>query len=661
MRTKLLFLLFLFCSISTFSTTFQIADQAAFNAFNWSGLVAGDRAQLQRGVQYYGSITLPTSGTAENPIIIEAYGTGADPIITGFTTVTSWTNLGSNIWESTIAVSALSTCNIVTVNDINTPMGRYPNANAANGGYLTFQSHSGLTSITSSSLTGTPNWTGAEAVIRTLRYVLERKVITSQSGGTLNFAATGNTPRDNYGFFIQNDSRTLDYQNEWYYNTKTKKLKIFSISQATNVMVTSVDRLLTVTGDYITVDGIDFVGANDIAVYNVLSSVDHFVFKNCKILFSGNEAMKFQGSYLTIETNIISDSNYKGVDISGSSNVVFRSNTIQNTAINEGQGFSSTNNSNSLVAQNVTSATIEYNQITNTGYCGIYFYGNSITVKNNFIDTFCTILDDGGGIYTYTGSQAEMTSCKIEGNIVLNGVGAYNGTDNTTNYAEGIYLDNNSKNVEVVGNTIAFCSHYGIFLHDSFYTNTHNNTCFFNSTKQIMFLDDETPSGTSTNNDITDNIFVSSSTADNVAEYSCVEGAVINENGILDNNFYVQVNKESTTIRYWSTVQPAANHSLTEWKTFSGQDVNSKGSPKSINSDSDIELRYNDTSTAQPISFSWAGIDMDGTQYLINPTLQPYSSLVLIKNIPNPTGTKKPYGANGVMWKTKTGLPIGGE
>jgi hypothetical protein len=34
-----------------------------------------------------------------------AYGTGANPIITGFTTVSSWSNLGGNIWESTSAVS----------------------------------------------------------------------------------------------------------------------------------------------------------------------------------------------------------------------------------------------------------------------------------------------------------------------------------------------------------------------------------------------------------------------------------------------------------------------------------------------------------------------------------------------------------------------------
>ena len=70
--------------------------------------VAGDRLLLKRGGTYYGDWTITRSGSAGNPITIGAYGTGANPIITGFTTVSAWTNLGSNIWESTNTVSAVS-------------------------------------------------------------------------------------------------------------------------------------------------------------------------------------------------------------------------------------------------------------------------------------------------------------------------------------------------------------------------------------------------------------------------------------------------------------------------------------------------------------------------------------------------------------------------
>src|SRR6185312_12668515 len=146
----------------------------------FKSFVPGDNILFNRGDTFYGSITISNSGTSGNPITFGAYGSGANPIITGFTNVTSWTNLGGNIWESTNEVSTLSYTNMVVINGANTPMGRYPNA-----GYLTYQSHSGFTSITSSSLTGTPNWTGAGIVIKRNRCTIRIDTVTSQSGSTI--------------------------------------------------------------------------------------------------------------------------------------------------------------------------------------------------------------------------------------------------------------------------------------------------------------------------------------------------------------------------------------------------------------------------------------------------------------------------------------------
>ena len=117
------------------------------NSF-FASLLPGDNVLFNRGEVFYGSITVNKSGTAGSPIIIGAYGTGAKPVITGFTTVGKWTNLASNIWESTSAVSALNDMNMVVINGVNTTMGRYPN-----NSYLTYQSYvSATSSITSSSL-----------------------------------------------------------------------------------------------------------------------------------------------------------------------------------------------------------------------------------------------------------------------------------------------------------------------------------------------------------------------------------------------------------------------------------------------------------------------------------------------------------------------------
>ena len=58
---------------------------SAFSSFK-----AGDNIYLNRGDVFYGSIIVTKSGSAGAPITISAYGSGNKPVITGFTTVSSW-------------------------------------------------------------------------------------------------------------------------------------------------------------------------------------------------------------------------------------------------------------------------------------------------------------------------------------------------------------------------------------------------------------------------------------------------------------------------------------------------------------------------------------------------------------------------------------------
>jgi len=124
---------------------------SAFGSFG-----SGDSILFKRGDTFYGSIAITRRGTPGSPIIIGAYGFGANPVITGFTSIKEWKNIGGNIWESVSEVSTLPSVNMLVANGINTPMGRYPNE-----GYLTYQSFT-RNSITSSSLNSAEaNWTGA--------------------------------------------------------------------------------------------------------------------------------------------------------------------------------------------------------------------------------------------------------------------------------------------------------------------------------------------------------------------------------------------------------------------------------------------------------------------------------------------------------------------
>ena len=72
--------------------------------------------------------------------------------------------------------------------------------------------------------------------------------------------------------------------------------------------------------------------------------------------------------------------------------------------------------------------TITYNNLTNVGYMPIAYYqnGSYTLIQYNYINTFCYIKDDGGGIYTWTqdtNPPQNGTVFQVRNNIILNGIG----------------------------------------------------------------------------------------------------------------------------------------------------------------------------------------------------------------------------------------------
>jgi len=198
---------------------------------------------------------------------------------------------------------------MVVINGINTPMGRFPLATAANGGFLIFQSHSGANSITSSSLNAAAtNWTGATAVVKTYRYRIGMALISSASGGILNFSTPLNDVpvADGFGFFIQNDVRTLTYQNAWYYNSSTKKIRIYCTSSPTSVKIASIDTLVNGSGyigaSFITFENVDFEGSNTSTLQ--LDHAQQMTVQNCIVNFNGLDGINtYSSDYLTVQNS----------------------------------------------------------------------------------------------------------------------------------------------------------------------------------------------------------------------------------------------------------------------------------------------------------------------------------------------------------------------
>ncbi len=646
--TYVLFLLtFLLFSLSTTATTYYLSSSSgsdynsgtdpsspwqSINKINSISLQPGDNVLFKRGDTFYGSLKISNSGSTGNPITFGAYGSGNKPILTGFTTVSSWRNVGGNIWESTNAISNLPTLNIVLVNGVNTPIGRYPNS-----GFFSFQSHSGASSITSSSLSGSTNWTGAKVVVRTNRWSFAKKTITSQSGGTLYYAdGTAEPVMNNFGFFIEDDSRTLDAQGEWYYNPNTKKLDIYSTNQPNNVQITSVEKIISgIHQNNVTIDNLDIRGANTDAIS--LENSQYPTITNCDISYTGVFGIQVtnSSSYADIEHNNISDcgsSSIESMDFGPyytiKYNNIKRSSLVSTILPDDYNG--------AAIHCPGNYSLIQYNQIDSSGYDGISFRGTNSQVRNNFINYSCLVRDDGGGIYTgYAGEPGKV----IDGNIILNSQGNSLGTA-TEVHCSGIYIDDLGNNMTISNNTIANSSSAGLFVHNSNNITIKNNTLFNNGVPQSfvtgsLCLQASGPSMVKGLN-ISNNVFFAKN-PDQLCwfYYSVADANDVKSFGSSDGNFFAKpIGDAQTFIIRPSSSNPGDQFNLSGWRSWSGKDGNSSSSSKTISNVSDLRFEYNPTSQSKTISLDASYVDAKGNSYDGSITLAPYSSAVLIKNGP---------------------------
>src|SRR5690554_5826108 len=299
-------------------------------------LKPGDAVYFKRGETFYGTIHLTKSGTAGRPITIGAYGTGSKPVISSLVSLKNWKRSSNGVYESSNPLLKTNGMNVVLMNGTMQEMGRFPNSDTANRGYLNIDKSSS-NSIVSNSLSSSINWKGAEVVIRKNFWIIDRHIINSHSGNNLNYARAAGTsysPTNDYGFFIQNHPKTLDQLGEWYYNPNTKKLSFYFGSKNTStvdVSVATLDYLVTNSGwsiKHVTFENLHFKGANKSA-FNLRGGNDLRI-TNSDIEFSGEDAVVIEGTTdLVFENNRIANANNNGMTLKSTANAIIKNNQIQ--------------------------------------------------------------------------------------------------------------------------------------------------------------------------------------------------------------------------------------------------------------------------------------------------------------------------------------------
>ncbi|MDB5277772.1 MAG: parallel beta-helix repeat containing protein [Ferruginibacter sp.] len=634
-------------------------------------IAAGDSILFKSGETFYGSIVVGKSGTSGSPIVIGSYGSGSQPVITGFTPLTSWTTIGAGVFQVS-APSVKNAVNMVTINDIPQEVGRYPNSDSANGGYLVTSAFSGNTSLSAAGL-GTTNWTGAEVVARKMSYIIERNRVSSQSGNTVSYVQTIKTinPRNSstsapttpispgFGLFIQRDARTLNKFGEWFYDSTTHNMKMYfgNANPSTyTVQASSIDTLIDIgTRSNITITNLSLTGANMAAVF--FHDGSNITVANCTITNTGAKAIYGWYSFNTLLVgNAINYSMCSAIDVRGpATNVVITQNRIKNTALFQGMAsFYDPADANAIYVGVATGARVSLNSIDSTGYNGIHFDGSYVDIDSNFVNYYCANRNDGGGIYTFSTSNNNR---KIRNNIVTNGVFAPFGTQEQTD-AQAIYLDGGARGVEITNNSISTIAGtgFGIFTNSPKDVAVRGNTVYNCNGWYVGRQYSDSMSNFSlkkniiVNTQITQVSMLHTHTGLNTTTSPVVQ--TIQQSlqllGRVDSNYYNSINPTGFSWYYASSIGGGftfpPNVNFDTWKTYSSQDAHSL--LVSANTPANQRFEYNATVTPKTISLDAVYIGVDSIVYSGSITLQPFSSAILIKSGALPVGLKADAGTD---------------
>ncbi len=463
-------------------------------------LLPGDVIRFKCGDVFLGQIRPLRSGIANNPILFDQYGSGDRPVLTSMVELNDFESEGSNIFSTTLP-KIEGGLNVLTIDGVIYPMGRFPNANSNNKGYLTIQSFNDKT-ITSNQLRAPADFTGAEIVIRKNNWIIDRHHIERHSGRNITYETSGNSndPMSGYGFFIQNHPATLDQFGEWFFDSEKNKLLLYfdkGYPSKVKVEVATRDVVINIPSKVsnITFNNLTIKGSNE-----NLIKLDHsanIIFDHCDLLFSGNYIFQAVASTnLTIENSKMEDALNGAIFLQWEDRgLVVRNNTFNRIFSYPGMGRNGEMQSTGIyMSESSSDGLIECNRFTNLGYTAINFNGNNTVVRNNLIDTYCTVKDDGAAIYTYTGkANTDFSNRHVAYNIILNGIGAVEGTKpygpEDFPYVEGIYIDDNATGVEVVGNLIANVKGSGIYLHNARNIGVRENH-IYNTGQSIQLVHD---------------------------------------------------------------------------------------------------------------------------------------------------------------------------
>lgn len=654
---------------------------------NGLALQPGDTVLFRCGDTWRGEmLRITRSGLAGSPITFSSYperDCANQPVISGALPISGWKASGtSNIFEAELSVGDNAGLFPYGVNQlfragVRLGIGRWPNIDAADGGYSAIDAQPGANQFTDNQLPS-ENWAGATAHIKGMRwYILNRKVI-SESGNTMTVEANldcwgGCT---GWGFWLDSHIKTLDRDGEWYYDDDANKIYLYSTSGSpTNADIEGSAVQVELQNPYLggiilgrnLQEHISYVVVENFEVSKwfesgITTPVNLRADENFQVILRNNtirdvngtgirlatwvyDAERFGsgpsgwrgGRYITVTGNIIERANHMGID-SFARLSTFEHNTIRDVGMiaNLGQsgmgcefddgGGQCTEDGDGIRikvdqrAYTGNSNTIQYNRMERIGYNGMDVFGFGNTVYRNVINQACFSKGDCGGLRSFGSNNLNDTSVYdlvVRENIILDAIGNTDGAkaEFDSLFGFGLYIDNGSRNVTAQGNIIARCTAAGI-LYQRSTGSVLNNT----------LIDNFYPNSWGAQLVITDSgAYVGTNTGNTLLgkqadTWTMDLDAKTNLGTSNYNGFY-----HASRINH---IRAESEYALLGWQTASGKDGSSVERVDPLLGGA--EIFYNDTTTVQTVYLKRPYQDLAGGSVPMIITLQPFTARILV-------------------------------
>ena len=313
--------------------------------------------------------------------------------------------------------------------------------------------------LTSSS--PTPNWVGAELVIRSVPWVLDRLPVAAQDGNRLTLARPASYPLYvGFGYFLQNHRAAMDQPGEWVWDAAARTITIRTGAGPAPAAVEAVaaPAVLDLAGAHdVEVAGLALRGGRTVLAAPGCASLS---LHDLAVADAADTGVDLAGCVETTLTGVaITDSADIGLNAHPCVDCSLTGSSITAIALQAGLGGGGDGH---YLGARIGGADLvfEGNTIDGVGCLGIDIRDRA-EVRGNTIRRFNRMKSDGGGIYAYHASDVVIAD-----NLVADVPGSTAGTPWESPGTHGIYIDDQSQRVAVTGNTVLNVGSAGIYLHN---------------------------------------------------------------------------------------------------------------------------------------------------------------------------------------------------